>query len=115
MQRIGAFGYFGQSPTYFLTSDGVDVKAQGNRSFSRIGAYGWWFIKDFDVETFYMHGQDNVYLGNGIAVNDPDGLAPRCRRSYLEWRIYRGTLHRKPAVYLYGPVRTGAHVTAGES
>jgi hypothetical protein len=21
-----------------------------------------------------MHGQDNVYLGNGIAVNDPNGL-----------------------------------------
>jgi len=23
-----------------------------------------------------MHGQDNVYLGNGIAVNDPAGLPP---------------------------------------
>jgi hypothetical protein len=76
VQRIGALGYFGQSPTYFLTSDGNPVKAQGNRSFSRIGAYGWWFIKDLDVETFYLHGQDNVYLGNGVAVNDPNGLPP---------------------------------------
>jgi len=76
VQRIGALGYFGQSPTYFLTSGGTNVKAQGNRSFSRIGAYGWWFIKDFDVETFYLHGQDNVYLGNGVAVNDPNGLPP---------------------------------------
>ena len=49
------------------------VQAKGNRSFSRVGAYGWWFIKDFDVETFYMHGQDNVYLGNSIPVNDPVG------------------------------------------
>ncbi len=76
VQRIGALGYFGQSPTYFLTSGGTPVKAQGNRSFSRVGAFGWWFIKDLDVETFYLHGQDNVYLGNGVAVNDPNGLPP---------------------------------------
>jgi hypothetical protein len=76
VQRIGAYGYFGQSPTYFLTSDGVPVQAKGNRSFTRVGAYGWWFIKDFDFETFYMHGQDNVYLGNSLAVNDPAGLPP---------------------------------------
>jgi len=76
VQRIGALGYFGQSPTYFLTSDGTQVKGQGNRSFSRIGAYGWWFIKDLDVETFYLHGQDNVYLGNGVAANDPGALPP---------------------------------------
>jgi hypothetical protein len=74
VQRIGAYGYFGQSPTFFLTSGGTNIEAKGNRSFSRVGAYGWWFIKDFDVETFYMHGQDNVYLGNSIAVNDPNGL-----------------------------------------
>ena len=48
--------------------------AKGNRSFSRVGAFGWWFIKDFDVETFYMHGQDNVFLGNGVAANDPGSL-----------------------------------------
>lgn len=76
VQRIGALGYFGQNPTYYLTSDGTPVKGQGNRSFSRVGAFGWWFIKDLDVETFYLHGQDNVYLGNGVAVNDPNGLPP---------------------------------------
>jgi hypothetical protein len=74
VQRIGAFGYFGQNPTYYLTSDGTPVKGQGNRSFSRVGAFGWWFIKDLDVETFYLHGQDNVYLGNGVAANDPASL-----------------------------------------
>ena len=74
VQRVGVFGYFGQNPTYYLTSGGVPVEGQGNRSFSRVGAYGWWFLKDLDIETLYMHGQDNVYLGNGIAVNDPAGL-----------------------------------------
>lgn len=76
VQRVGVFGYFGMSPTYFLTSQGVPVQAKGNRSFSRVGAYGWWFIKQLDIETLYMRGQDNVYLGNGIAVNDPNGLPP---------------------------------------
>ena len=74
VQRVGLFGYVGQSPTYFLTSGGTPVEAQGNKSFSRIGAYGWWFIKDLDIETLYMHGQDNVYLGNGVAANDPASL-----------------------------------------
>ncbi len=76
VQRVGVFGYFGQTPTYFLTSGGVPVEGKGNRSFSRIGAYGWWYLKALDIETLYMHGQDNVYLGNGIAVNDPGGLPP---------------------------------------
>ncbi len=74
VQRVGVYGYFGQTPTYFLTSGGTPVQAKGNRSFSRVGAYGWWFLKALDIETLYMHGQDNVYLGNGIAVNDPAGL-----------------------------------------
>jgi hypothetical protein len=76
VQRVGVFGYFGQNPTYYLTSGGTPVEAKGNRSFSRVGAYGWWYLKDLDIETLYMHGQDNVYLGNGIAVNDPGGLPP---------------------------------------
>lgn len=74
VQRIGAYGYFGQSPTYFLTSGGTPVQAKGNKSFSRVGAYGWWFIKNLDVETFYMHGQDNVFLGNSVAANNGGAL-----------------------------------------
>jgi hypothetical protein len=78
VQRVGVFGYFGQSPTYFLTqttSAGTTaLQAKGNKSFSRVGAYGWWFLKDFDIETLYLHGQDNVYLGNGVAGNDPGAL-----------------------------------------
>jgi hypothetical protein len=75
VQRVGAYGYFGQTPTFYLTSGGTPVEGQGNKSFSRVGAYGWWFLKDLDIETLYMHGQDNVYLGNGVAANNP-GLLP---------------------------------------
>ena len=76
LQRIGVFGYFGKAPTYSLTSGGAPILGAGNRSFSRVGAYGWWFIKDFDVETFYMHGQDNVFLGNNTPSNQPFNLPP---------------------------------------
>jgi hypothetical protein len=74
VQRVGLYGYVGQSPTYFLTSGGTPVQAQGAKSFSRVGAYGWWFFKDLDIETLYMHGQDNVFLGNNIPANNPAGL-----------------------------------------
>lgn len=78
VQRVGALAYVGQSPTYFLTQTvgGVTtpLQATGNKSFYRAGAYGWWFIKDLDIETLFMHGQDNVFLGNGVAANDPAGL-----------------------------------------
>lgn len=80
VQRIGAYGYFGQSPTYFLTqttsAGTTNLEAKGNRSFSRVGAFGWWFIKDLDIETFYMHGQDNVFLGNSAAANTGVGALP---------------------------------------
>jgi hypothetical protein len=80
VQRVGVFGYFGQSPTYFLTQTvggtTTPLQAKGNKSFSRVGAYGWWFLKDLDIETLYMHGQDNVYLGNGVAANNPGSLPP---------------------------------------
>ena len=80
LQRVGLYGYFGQSPTYFLTQtvDAVTtpIEAKGNKSFSRVGAYGWWFLKALDIETLYMHGQDNVYLGTGVAGNDPGSLPP---------------------------------------
>jgi len=78
VQRVGLYGYVGQSPTYFLTQTvgGVTtpLQAQGAKSFYRAGAYGWWFFKDLDIETLYMHGQDNAFLGNGIPANNPAGL-----------------------------------------
>jgi hypothetical protein len=80
VQRVGLFGYLGQSPTYFLTQTvngtTTPLEAQGNRSFSRVGAYGWWFFKDLDIETLYLHGQDNVFLGNSVPANQPALLPP---------------------------------------
>ena len=81
LQRFGGYGYYGQSPTYYLTSGGVPIPGtgQGNRSFYRAGAYGIWYIKKFDVSTLFLHGQDNVLLGTGTAANQIDSLPAGAR------------------------------------
>jgi len=75
-QQVGVYGYFGESPTYFLTSGGrlIPGTGTGNRSFYRFGAYGHWYVNKFDFYTFYLHGSDNVFLGNAVASNQPSGL-----------------------------------------
>ena len=72
-QQVGVYGYFGESPTYFQTSGGSPIPGTGtgNRSFYRVGAYGHWYVDKFDFYTFYMHGYDNVFLGNAVPANQP--------------------------------------------
>ena len=91
MQRVGAYGYFGQSPTFFQTTGGHPIPGtgMGDRSFYRAGAYGWWYVYKFDFQTFYMHGQDNVFLGNSVAANQPSKLplgavGPRWNGGFVE-------------------------------
>jgi hypothetical protein len=76
LQRVGVYSYFGESPTFFQTTKGRPIPGtgMGNRSFYRAGAYGLWYAGKFDFSTFYMHGQDNVFLGNSVAANQPSKL-----------------------------------------
>jgi len=78
MQRVGVYGYLGETPTYFQTSGGTPIPGAGlgNRSFYRAGAYGMWYVGKFDVDTFFLHGQDNVFLGNAVPANQPSALPP---------------------------------------
>ena len=75
-QQVGLYGYWGESPTYFLTSGGNPIPGTGlgNKSFYRVGAYGHWYVDKFDFYTFFLHGTDNVFLGNGVAGNEPQNL-----------------------------------------
>jgi len=75
-QQVGVYGFFGESPTYFQTNGGTPLPGTGtgNRSFYRLGAYGHWYVDKFDFYTFYMHGYDNVFLGNGVPSNQPFNL-----------------------------------------
>lgn len=76
LQRVGVFGYVGQSPTYFQTSGGVPIPGAGlgYRSFYRAGAYGQWYAGKFDFMTLYMHGQDDVFIGNSVPANQSSSL-----------------------------------------
>ena len=78
LQRVGVYGYFGERPTFSQTSNGAPIPGTGlgNRSFSRTGIYGLWYLGKFDFSTFYLHGQDNVFLGNSVAANQPGDLPP---------------------------------------
>jgi len=78
LQEVGAYGFFGESPTYYQTSGGRPIAGtgMGNRSFYRAGAYGHWFVSKFDFYTFYLHGHDNVFLGNSVPSNQPSMLPP---------------------------------------
>jgi hypothetical protein len=73
LQRVGAYGYWGQSPTYYLTSGGEPIPGtgQGNRPFYRAGVYGIWYLRKWDFSTTYMHGKDNAFLGTGTPANQP--------------------------------------------
>jgi hypothetical protein len=78
-QQIGAYSYFGQAPTFFQTSGGTPIPGtgMGNRSFYRAGLYAHWYVgSQVDLDTFYMHGHDNVFLGNGVPANQPSKLPP---------------------------------------
>ncbi len=78
LQRVGAYGYWGHSPTYYLTSGGQAIPGtgQGNRPFYRAGAYGIWYLHKWDFSTTYMHGKDNAFLGTGTPANQPALLPP---------------------------------------
>jgi hypothetical protein len=76
LQRVGIYSYLGESPTFFQTTKGRPIPGtgMGNKSFYRAGAYGLWYVGKFDFSTFYMHGQDSVFLGNSVAANQPSKL-----------------------------------------
>jgi len=90
-QQVGVYGFFGESPTYFLTSNGNPIPGtgQGNRGFYRMGAYGHWYVNKLDFYTFYLHGQDNVFLGNSVGSNHPEllpagAVSPRWNGGFVE-------------------------------
>ena len=74
LQRVGAFAFIGQEPTYFqFTQGGVGVPGTGigNKSFYRDGLIGQWYIKKVDVTTMLFHGWDNAFLGSATPANVP--------------------------------------------
>jgi hypothetical protein len=103
-QQVGVYGFFGQSPTYFQTSGGTPLSGTGtgNRSFYRVGAYGHWYVDKFDFYTFFMHGYDNVFLGNGVASNQPYNLPLGAAGPVWNGGFVEGHYNPNPRLILIG-------------
>ncbi len=72
LQRVGAFAYIGQAPTYYQFNEGgapVAGTGIGNKSYYRAGFIGMWYIKKLDVTTMFFHGSDSAYLGTSTPAN----------------------------------------------
>jgi len=89
LQRVGAFAFLGQAPTYFrnnLTTNtviGTDINGNpvtssstggiggtgaGNKGFQRYGLIGMWFIKKYNLTTMYFRGSDSPWLASNAAA-----------------------------------------------
>jgi hypothetical protein len=73
-QRVGAYYFIGQAPTYSLTSAGVPIPGSslGNKSFNREGLWGDFFIYKFEVPVYFQHGSDNPHF----AITPPGATSP---------------------------------------
>ena len=71
LQRIGAFDYIGEWPTYYQYSQGgvgVAGTGEGNKGYYRAGLIGQFYIKHYDLTAMYFHSSDSAYLGTGTAA-----------------------------------------------
>jgi len=74
LQRVGAFAYIGEAPTFpQFTQGGAGVPGTGigNKGFYRDGLIGMWYVKKLDVTTMFFHGWDSAFLGSNTAANTP--------------------------------------------
>jgi hypothetical protein len=69
VDRVGAYLFIGDAPTYSLTSGGVPVVGVGNKPFNREGLFALIYVKKLDFSLYYQHGWDNAYLGTSTAGN----------------------------------------------
>jgi hypothetical protein len=103
LQRIGAFAFIGERPTYFETSttpDGsggttaLQLVGLGNKPFYRAGVAGDFFLKKLELLPMFMYGHDNPYLGAGISSTSalpPGAKPPAWAGGLLEGHYYVNT------------------------
>jgi len=72
-QRVGFYAMVGQAPTNVLTSDTVPIAGGGfgNKTFSRVGFNGIFYLKKLDFQVVTQHGSDNAYFATSTAAPGP--------------------------------------------
>jgi hypothetical protein len=84
-QRVGFYAMLGQAPTNTLTttSDGVTTPVAGggfgNKSFSREGFTGLFYLRKLDFQVVTQHGSDNAFFATSTAA--PGALPAGARSS----------------------------------
>ena len=69
VDRVGAYLYAGEAPTFSLTSGGTPVVGRGNKSFHREGAFGLFYLKKLDFTLYYQHGWDSAFFGTSTPAD----------------------------------------------
>ena len=72
LQRVGAFAYIGQTPTFFQYTEGgapVPGVGIGNKTFYRAGLIGQFYIKKYDLTAMYFHSSDNAFIATNTPAN----------------------------------------------
>jgi hypothetical protein len=90
-QRVGAFAYIGQRPTYYQTEGTNPLVGLGNKPFFRLGFAGDFTYKNLEILPLFMYGHDNPYLGTVLpsTVPLPTGAqAPTFYGGFLEAHYY---------------------------
>ncbi|MGA7921734.1 MAG: hypothetical protein WCA38_18895, partial [Candidatus Acidiferrales bacterium] len=92
LERVGAFAYIGQRPTYYQEdANGNPLVGLGNKPFYRIGVAGDLAYKNLELMPLFMHGHDNAYLGTSTGSNTslPLGAqAPTFNGGFIEAHYY---------------------------
>jgi hypothetical protein len=72
-QRVGLYAMVGQAPTNFLTSGGGAIAGGGfgNKTFSREGFNGIFYLKKLDFQVVTQHGSDNAFFATSTAAPGP--------------------------------------------
>jgi hypothetical protein len=107
LQRVGAFAYIGQAPTYFqFTNGGTGLNGTGigNKGFQRYGLIGMWYIKKFDITTIFFHSHDSAYLGtntpSGGPLNPTGALPPGAQAPTWNGGLFESHYNFNPQLIL---------------
>ena len=88
LERFGGFGYYGERPTYSLTSLGSSVgSGVGNKPFYRVGASAQLNFGKLEVLPYFLHASDSVFLGTGTPADQPlppGAVAPVWNSGFVE-------------------------------
>ena len=112
LERIGAFAYIGQRPTYYQTEDGNPLVGLGNKPFYRIGVAGDLSYKNLELLPLFMYGHDNPYLGIP-GLPSTCGAAARYAGTHFLRRFPGSALLLQPTERSPRALRTGKRRTAG--